>query len=116
MTARTLNRRLAEITGWTNIIELGGALLGTPPAGEPECRGQAKVPDWEGDWRDCGPLMVEHDVYPDDLDCDQKLRAGYWEDMGHVAIVVDIADHPSKEQAARYVVVLAVIAKLEAGK
>lgn len=54
------NRRLAELLGWTNIFYVHHALLGTPPAGEYACRNQAKVPDWTGDWRDCGPLMVEH--------------------------------------------------------
>lgn len=52
------NRRLAELLGWSAIVDVGGALLGCPPAGQPACRGQAKVPDWMGDWRDCGPLMV----------------------------------------------------------
>jgi hypothetical protein len=56
----TANRRLAELLGWTDIFDIGGALLGTPPPGAPACRNQAKVPDWTGDWRDCGPLLVEH--------------------------------------------------------
>lgn len=56
------NRKLAGLLGWTNIVEVAGALLGTPPPSEPECRGQAAVPDWTGDWRACGPLMVKHDV------------------------------------------------------
>jgi hypothetical protein len=56
------NRRLAGLLGWTNIIEVAGALLGTPPAGAPECRGQAKVPDWAGDWRDCGKLVEKHGI------------------------------------------------------
>lgn len=56
----TANRRLAELLGWTGIFDVGGALLGTPPGGSPGSRDQAKVPDWAGDWRDCGPLLVEH--------------------------------------------------------
>ena len=51
------NKRLALALGWTEIIEVGGALLGTPPDGAPESRGQAIVPDWCGDWRECGPLQ-----------------------------------------------------------
>lgn len=54
------NRRLAELLGWANIFDVGGALIGTPPAGALQCREQARVPDWSGDWRDCGPLIVEH--------------------------------------------------------
>lgn len=52
------NRRLAELLGWTEIFDVGGALLGTPPPGQPACRDQAKVPDWTGDWRACGPLLT----------------------------------------------------------
>lgn len=54
------NRRLAELLGWTNIFDVGGALLGTPPGGSPASRDQAKVPDWTGDWLACGPLMVQY--------------------------------------------------------
>lgn len=54
------NRRLAQLLGWTNFENVGGAWLGTPPASEPQCRGQAKVPDWTGDWNACGPLMAQH--------------------------------------------------------
>jgi hypothetical protein len=54
------NRRLATLLGWTNIIDVGGALLGRPPGGSPASRDQARIPDWTGDWRDCGPLLVEH--------------------------------------------------------
>jgi hypothetical protein len=53
------NRCLAELLGWKDIFDVGGALLGTPPPGVPACRNQAKVPDWTGDWRACGPLLAE---------------------------------------------------------
>jgi hypothetical protein len=58
-TVKELNKRLAELLGWTNIVPAGGALLGTPPGGAVNSRGQAAVPDWEGDWRACGPLIGE---------------------------------------------------------
>lgn len=58
----TENKRLAGLLGWTSLVEVGGALLGTPPAGAPECRGQAAVPDWCGDWSAIGPLAAEHQV------------------------------------------------------
>lgn len=57
MTNLETNRKLASLLGWTNIVDVGGALLGCPPPGEPECRGQARVPDWTGDWADWGSLM-----------------------------------------------------------
>lgn len=60
MTNLETNRKLASLLGWTKIVDVGGALLGCPPAGEPECRGQARVPDWTGDWRDCGTLIPTH--------------------------------------------------------
>jgi hypothetical protein len=102
------NRRLAELLGWTNIFDVGGALLGTPPVGEPQCRNQAKVPDWVGDWRDCGPLLVEHL---------SSLRLGTAWMMAEVEKVFAVArqfgDGESDDQAARGVIVDAVIAKLE---
>lgn len=56
------NKRLAELLGWSNIVEVGGALVGSPPAGAAESRGQALVPDWAGDWAAAGPLAVAYDV------------------------------------------------------
>ncbi|PHV25820.1 hypothetical protein CSQ93_21610 [Janthinobacterium sp. BJB426] len=56
------NKRLAELLGWSSIVEVGGALVGTPPAGAAESRGQALVPDWLGDWTSAGPLVVEYRV------------------------------------------------------
>lgn len=56
------NRRLAGLLGWTNIVEVEGALLGSPPAGAPECRGQAQVPDWAGDWGHAGPLLAQFEI------------------------------------------------------
>ena len=56
------NKHLAELLGWTSIIEVGGALVGTPPVGAAESRGQALVPDWMGDWAAAGPLVVEYRV------------------------------------------------------
>lgn len=56
-----MNGQLAALLGWTNIYDQGDSLIGTPPPGHPECRGQALVPKWLGDWQALGPLMVEHD-------------------------------------------------------
>ncbi len=57
---QNLNVRMAFLLGWTGVVEANGALLGMPPAGAPACRGQAMVPDWSGDWRDCGPLIARY--------------------------------------------------------
>lgn len=56
------NKHLAELLGWTSLVEVGGSLLGTPPAGAAESRGQALVPDWAGDWVAAGPLAVEYNI------------------------------------------------------
>lgn len=56
------NKRLAELLGWSSIAEVNGALVGSPPAGAAESRGQALVPDWMGDWSAAGPLAVEYRV------------------------------------------------------
>jgi hypothetical protein len=102
------NRRLAQLLGWTNIFDVGGALLGTPPAGESSCRGQAKVPNWSGDWRDCGPLMVEH------LHAFRPGAAWMTADLGSgLAAARQFGDGESAGDAARRVIVDAVIMKLE---
>ena len=56
------NKRLAELLGWSNILDVGGALVGTPPAGAVASRGQAMVPDWMGDWAVAGPLLAQFEI------------------------------------------------------
>lgn len=102
------NKRLAELLGWSSIVEVGGALVGTPPAGAATSRGQALVPDWAGDWAAAGPLVVEYRV---DLE---------WSHDGKdvVAIInrndmygkfpVLLADFSTPDAAARAAVVRAV--------
>lgn len=101
-TGMNANRRLAELLGWTSITETGGALLGTPPAGQPRCRGQAKVPDWTGDWRDCGPLVSAHLI---DLLAAVLTYGAFDADQ--------VRDAGAKGDAIRAAAVQAVIAKLE---
>jgi hypothetical protein len=110
MTALDLNCRLAELLGWTNITELSGALLGTPPAGLPECRGQALIPDWAGDWRDCGPLGSAHRIGVEHGDV--TVRAV----LGHGATRVKIGPFGDRDATARRAIVSSVIAKLEASQ
>jgi hypothetical protein len=112
MTALTLNRRLAELTGWTNIIELGGALLGTPPAGQPQCRGQAEVPNWAGDWRDCGPLMSTYRI-----DVEQNRGSVIASHDCHRTLCRQVVgDEDFRDAAGRLAIIEAVIAKLEASQ
>lgn len=57
-------RDLASALGWSNLVNVGHALLGTPPDGGLNSRGQAMVPMWTRDWSACGPLMVQYGVVP----------------------------------------------------
>jgi hypothetical protein len=106
-----LNHRLATLLGWTNIIDNGGALLGTPPEGEPQCRGQARVPDWTGDWRDCGPLMARYLLA---VDLAQTFIMGHTDEG--VQTVRANKCNSDRDEATRRAIVLAVIAKLEASR
>lgn len=104
-----LNRRLALALGWTNIVDVGNALLGMPPWGIPQARGQAPVPNWAGSWKDCGPLLTEHMIGTSHTA--EAVRAVL---MTGVATIIS-AD-ARRDAALREVIVLAVAAKLEAGK
>ena len=108
------NKRLAELLGWTRIVEVGGALVGTPPAGAAESRGQALVPDWAGDWAALGPRAAEHQV---DVLHNWGSVHGRWGAGANCAtrVAVDhIAD--DRDAATRMALTLAVAAKLEAGQ
>jgi hypothetical protein len=99
--AMELNRRLAQLLGWTEIVDVGGAWLGRPPGGSQKSRDQAKVPDWCGDWAACGPLLshcvVAGATSPSVDDCDFMQDR---QDSGDDA-------------ALRRVIVAATISKLE---
>ncbi|NRR28875.1 hypothetical protein HSX11_01630 [Oxalobacteraceae bacterium] len=107
------NWRLATLLGWTEIFSVGaGALLGTPPGGAPDSRGQAAVPDWCGSWDACGPLMVKHACFPKlsllERGLVYVLRNGV--PVGSLAI----ADFPSRDHAVRTAIVYSIIGRLNA--
>jgi len=108
------NKRLAELLGWTKIAEVNGALVGAPPAGAAESRGQALVPDWAGDWAAIGPLSAEHQV---DVLHNWGSVHGRWGAGANCATRV-AADHiaDDRDAATRMALTLAVAAKLEAGQ
>ena len=97
------NKRLAELLGWSNLIEVGGALVGTPPAGAAASRGQALVPDWMGDWAAAGPLLAQFDIrlIPVSAGVD---AAGFLEWYRF---------YPDRDAAARAAIVKAVTHRLE---
>lgn len=106
-----MNRKLAEALGWSSIVETGGALLGAPPAGQPETRGQALVPDWCGDWRACGPLLAAHGLATRTTAWD--VSASCMEGFGGTAFE-QVVDHGDIDAALRTAIVRASIQYLEA--
>jgi hypothetical protein len=110
MTALTLNRRLATLLGWTDIIETGGALLGTPPPGD--ARNQCRIPDWAGDWRDCGPLIAAHEI-----DVEHRWHSVYASGACGTTDQTPLRQSSAdgeRDEVTRHAIVGAVIAKLEA--
>ncbi len=99
-------RHLAQLLGHHHIEEFyesAGTLWdGTKP-----------LPKWTRDWKACGALMAEYDI---------ELRfhkePGQLQSSAVVAgpIVVQFADHSSKERAVMYAIVKAVIHILEHDK
>lgn len=109
MTTLDLNRRLALALGWTNIVDVGNALLGMPPWGIPQARGQAPVPNWAGSWKDCGPLLSEHMIGTSHTA--ETVPAAIM-----TGVTMGISAEGNRDAALRQVIVLAVAAKLEAAK
>ena len=105
------NKRLAELLGWSSLVEVGGSLLGMPPAGAAESRGQALVPDWAGDWSVIGPMAAERQV---DVLHSWGNVYGRWGAAANCAVRVAV-DHMTDDRdvATRMALTLAVIAKLE---
>jgi hypothetical protein len=108
-----MEKRLAELLGWTNIQDCGWGLYGRPKdAGLlhlPEDE-RCTLPRWCHDWSACGPLMVDHGTFPEvDGDiCWIGNGDDYWMQSE------PISDHPDRDTAVRFAIVQAVIAKLEA--
>jgi hypothetical protein len=107
------NMRLATLFGWTNLFALGGALLGTPPAGAPSCRGQALVPDWCRDWRPTGPLIGAYGIELQWVNGDTAVTALASTSQMHEGFTEQLADHANLDDAVRLAIVRAVTAMLE---
>ena len=106
------NKRLALALGWTEIVEVGGALLGTPPDGAPKSRGQAMVPDWCGDWRECGPLMAAHSM--DIFHGWGSVAAVPDNEKNKSRVAVDCDD--DRDLATRYAIVQVAASELDCAK
>ena len=97
------NKCLAELLGWSNIVEVGGALVGTPPAGVVASRGQAMVPDWMGDWAAAGPLLAQFEI--------RLTPASTCVDAG--GFLARYRCYPDRDAAARAAIVMAATHRLE---
>lgn len=107
------NKRLAELLGWTSLIEVGGALVGMPQAGTAASRGQAMVPDWAGDWAAAGPLIGQFSMSVGFTGLDAVATA---RDYEKGAAFEAIADHATPDAAARFAIVRAITRAMEAGQ
>lgn len=107
------NMRLATLFGWTNLFALGGALLGTPPAGVPNSRGQALVPDWCRDWRPTGPLIGAYGIELQWVNGDTAVEALANTRQMYEKFTEQLADHATPDHAVLLAVVRAVTAMLE---
>lgn len=117
-----VEHRLAELLGW-KIKRVGDVATGWyDPAGNY----RVMLPQWCRDWSACGPLMVEHDCYPrlnnrgkpePYVEYVHVLENMPMERGGISSIAEDfVSNHADRDACVRYVIVMAVIAKLEAGK
>lgn len=108
-------RRLAELLGWTNLVEVGGSLVGTPPEGG--VRGQAAVPRWARDKAAAFDLIVHCTLL---VDVATICKQTWATSEGFTSFVESWDNHPSVEQATMFAIVKAAIAgeqtKLEASK
>ena len=111
--ANVENQRLAELLGWTSIVEVGGALVGMPQAGTAASRGQAMVPDWAGDWAAAGPLIGQFSMSVGFTGLDAVATA---RDYEKGAAFEAIADHATPDAAARFAIVRAITRAMEAGQ
>ena len=104
----SLNKTIAELHGWSNIFEIGNSLMGTPPEGNYSVRGQAMVPDWAGDWSQCGPLMTKYKCYPVRSVNDSVVEA---QAFNHSAFAVSTLTYrfPDEDTAIRWVICESVI-------
>ncbi len=104
------NRQLAELFGWTKIIDAGGALLGTPTWVCDNSRSQVQIPDWCGQWPACGPLLAQLELWPTPNNGVCGVLAAH--PIGGAHAFEWYRDHASPDAAVRYAIVQAAIGKL----
>jgi hypothetical protein len=106
-------KRLAQLRGYKEIFRLkvDGVEHGGLHYNKSTFTGAEKVPRWCREWEACGPLMVEYGCYPTENGTGSVIVLG----PKHQGCIYSdlISNHPDKETAVRYVIVMAVIAILE---
>lgn len=106
----TLEKKLAEALGWINIVSNGSSLLGKPPTGLPECRGQALIPAWTRDWAACGLLIGEYNVR---ITPNTRLNSVYTMTKPDTkSFVADYEDYSCKHEAIMWAIVEASLASV----
>lgn len=117
MENKELNKRLAELIGWTDIEDADKLMMGVKPANG-EKRGYGLVPNWCDHWSEIGPLAAEYEIdviYINDGVCGvwgrerrswEPYQVG-WQDMS----LDEMREVRSK--ATRMALVRAIIAKLD---
>lgn len=107
-------KQLAIALGWTNLVESGGTLLGTPPDGGESSRGQAAVPKWARDWAACGPLLSTYNITVDALGftpADQHVVTSYGS-ADHHFVLIPVSEWPSRDEALLYAITTAAFVRL----
>ena len=102
---------LAIAYGWTNLVDVGGTLLGTPPGGAQNSRGQAAVPHWTRDWSACGPLISAHDLSIDGIrftPADQHVVVSFGS-LDHQFVLIPTTEWGSADEALRYAITIAAL-------
>lgn len=106
------NARLATALGWTNIVDVGGALLGKPDWVCDNSRDQVQVPDWCGQWSACGPLLAQLQLWT--MPADGVAMVSF---MAGESIGANVEEwyrrHISPDHALRYAIVHASTIALE---
>jgi hypothetical protein len=108
-------KRLAELQGITDLELVRGSEIDMCCAGSMLWKGKRGglgviFAPYARDWAACGPLMVEHGCWPRETFIGE-VSVPWGIDLESVDEA--FIDHPDKDMAARYAIVLAVIAKLE---
>ena len=103
---------LATAIGWTNLVDAGGPLIGTPPSGAEHSRGQAPVPAWSRDWRLTGPLLAALNLCVDTAFSDAGLVVVSFGFGLEEYIQVLASEWPSRDEAVQYAITLAARTKV----